>query len=306
MPYFNYLKSTRRRQLILEFVERYKHLKEIRLVIGEATILGQHFDLPQHIQGTFAHYKFTLKHHIWCKENLVNVITQTKLPSDWKYVAWIDADITFLNKNWALDAIDELKSENSHFIQLFDTMYFMDSSHTKGLMKFSSFGYKHQHNPYEWYMHLFGWHTGFAWACTRKALEKMEGLFDLGIIGSGDTYMALGMINKVDAYFARDFTKKYYQNISKEFYFQMKEFELKWNENKFKLSYVKGAIEHHWHGHHSNRKYDERKEILSKHRYDPTKDLMLDSEGLMSLSEIGERMQEDLKKYFVERNENEI
>jgi hypothetical protein len=38
------------------------------------------------------------------------------------------------------------------------------------------------------------WHPGFAWACTRKAYDKMEGLYDLSILGSGDHNMALSLI----------------------------------------------------------------------------------------------------------------
>ena len=33
-------------------------------------------------------------HEVWHKENLIN-IGVSRLPADWKYVAWIDADIQF-------------------------------------------------------------------------------------------------------------------------------------------------------------------------------------------------------------------
>ena len=41
------------------------------------------------------------------------------------------------------------------------------------------------------------WHPGYAWAMTRQAYEKIGGLYDVGVLGSGDSIMALSFINKV-------------------------------------------------------------------------------------------------------------
>ena len=302
LPYFNFVKSNRRRQLLLEFVERYKRLDNIRLVLAEAVVLGQLFDLPNKIDGIYAHHRFTLKHQIWCKENLINVVAKNKLPSDWKYLAWIDPDLTFQNKNWPQEAIYKLRNENTHFIQLFETVMEMNSFHTFSFNNASSFGFKHQQSPQEWYWEKFDRHVGLAWACKREAFDAMNGLFELGIIGSGDYYMALSMANKVDAYFEK-MIKASYKNVNKEFYFKIKEFELKWISNRFKFSYINGNVEHHWHGDLRDRQYNTRRWILSKHRYNPMKDLIRDDQGLMELSKVGERIHQDLKKYFLSRNE---
>ena len=193
-----------------------------------------------------------------------------------------------------------MRNENSHCIQPFDTLMHMDSKHGISLLNGSSFGYKHQKSSNEW-TNGFSWHTGFAWACSRKAYDALNGLFELGIIGTGDAYMALSMINRVNAYF--ELKKEFHQNISQEFYFRVKEFELKWKRNSFKLSFINGTVEHHWHGSLRDRHYDMRNKILGRHRYNPTKDLMRDDEGLMGLSKDGERMHDDLMKYFFTRNE---
>ncbi len=42
------------------------------------------------------------------------------LPINWKYVAWIDADIRFMNKNWVKETIEALRSGRAHFLQLFE------------------------------------------------------------------------------------------------------------------------------------------------------------------------------------------
>jgi hypothetical protein len=52
---------------------------------------------------------------VWIKENLINLGIKT-LPEDWKFVAWIDADITFLNQNWVDETKEKLQS--SDIVQL--------------------------------------------------------------------------------------------------------------------------------------------------------------------------------------------
>ena len=72
-------------------MERYKNYAGIRIIIIEASV--NDFDLPDEIEGSFMHLKYKLSSYFWCKENLINIAI-SKLPSDWKYVSWIDADIT--------------------------------------------------------------------------------------------------------------------------------------------------------------------------------------------------------------------
>ena len=68
------------------------------------------------------------------------------------------------------------------------------------------------------------------------------------------------------------------------------------------MTFINGTLKHDWHGPLKNRDYDERKRILGKYKYSPTLDLVRNDEGLLeSLSKSGERMLEDLKKYFVSR-----
>ena len=45
---------------------------------------------------------------VWTKENLLN-LGIARLPQDWKYVAWIDADIVFRHPNWAAETVHALQ-----------------------------------------------------------------------------------------------------------------------------------------------------------------------------------------------------
>ena len=58
--HFDYSKEGRRKQFVLEFLNRYKNLPGIRIVILEAAI-GDLFHLPDKLEGVFIHHKFKIK-----------------------------------------------------------------------------------------------------------------------------------------------------------------------------------------------------------------------------------------------------
>ena len=64
---------------------------------------------PRHIQ-------VRTHHEVWHKENLIN-IGVSRLPADWKYVAWIDADVQFARPDIVTETIHQLQ----HFsvVQMF-------------------------------------------------------------------------------------------------------------------------------------------------------------------------------------------
>ena len=113
LPYFNFCGFRRRRQLFIEFVNRIRKTPGIRIIISEAMGQAPLPDLP-----VWRHVTTETPHPIWIKENLVNVII-SDLPENWKYLSWIDADLTFLNRNWVQDTISELQTYD--IVQLFQT-----------------------------------------------------------------------------------------------------------------------------------------------------------------------------------------
>ena len=55
---------------------------------------------------------------LWHKENMVNLGIRKLLPTNWKAVAWIDADIEFENPTWAMDTLKILNGSKD-IVQLF-------------------------------------------------------------------------------------------------------------------------------------------------------------------------------------------
>jgi hypothetical protein len=161
----------------------------------------------------------------------------------------------------------------------------------------SSFGY--QYIKQKKYCNATGlnyWHPGYAWACTRKLYEKIGGLFQLGILGSGDTNMALSIVSN-GCNSINKFTSDNYKKSIIDF------------QNKIKnarIGYVPGVIRHHFHGSMKNRKYSERWKILVNHQYDPYNHINYNKDGIIIPSaSFPEQLKKEIFIYFQERNEDE-
>lgn len=293
LPYFNFCKYKRRIELFIQFIKSIKNVEGICIVISEATLSGQKFQLPSGLP-VFMHIKHTITNQLWIKENLINLAVKS-LPIDWKYMAWIDADLTFINPLWVDDTIKALKDYD--VIQMFSHCDNLDAK--GGVMKVDrSFGYMYRESgrPYHKTSHYGFWHPGYAWACTRKAYEQMQGLVDFGILGSGDRHMALALIGLVEY--------SYPGTIHSNYAKLLKEYQDRCLS--LRLGYINGKILHHWHGSLVDRRYVERWNILIKNAYDPILDIYKNDLGVISLTTSGKRLQRELEEYFIGRKEDKL
>jgi hypothetical protein len=289
LPYFNFCGFKRRRDLFIKFVEEMRLVKGIRIIISE--VIGP-APLPS-MKGPMKHLTFETKSRIWLKENLINMAIR-HFPATWKYVAWVDADVTFMNPTWVRDTLDEL--DQYSIVQMFQTAANLGP---KGeVFKVDkSFGYMYRGSgtPYTKNDRYGFWHPGYAWACTRNAWEQMGGLLDWAILGSGDRHMALALIGRVlDS--APGNIHENYRTMLREFQHACK---------GLTLSYVPGTILHHWHGSLENRRYRERWDILTQNKFNPLVDIgERGDNGLIQLTTSGQRMVTDLDNYFIGRKED--
>ena len=233
---------------------------------------------------------------LWHKENMINIGVNKLLPKDWKAFAWIDADIEFENINWALDAL-KLLNGSKDVIQLFS--HVLDLDNNENIMNiFSSFCFQYSKNKnYNNNNSLNFWHPGYAWAMTRKTFDKLNGLYDKSILGSGDNNMALCFINNGIKSINYNATYGYKKSI----------LEYQSKANNLRLGYIPGVIRHFFHGSKKNRKYSERWQILIKNNYDPYKDIIKNIDGLLiPTEECSKKLLKEIYNYFKERNEDEI
>jgi hypothetical protein len=125
----------------------------------------------------------------------------------------------------------------------------------------------------------------------------MGGLYELGILGSGDNIMMLSLLGNGEKAVISTSHVDYIDSIVK---FQNK-------VKKFRFGYVPGVIRHYYHGSKQNRRYHERWEILLKHDYSPYLHIKKDELGILVPTKLfPEQLRIDIYNYFKERNEDEI
>ena len=225
---------------------------------------------------------------------MINLGVKYLLPSDYKAFAWIDADIEFESVTWSTDALKILNGSKD-IIQLFSHSLDMNAKEQTMNMR-SCAGYQYSKGNKYYSSGNDYWHPGYAWAMTRRAYEKIGGLYEFGILGSGDFIMLMSLLNKGEVSVNSNNSEDYKKTILD---FQKK-------ISSLRLGYVPGVIRHYFHGSKKNRKYTERWKILVEHNYQPTTYITKDKKGiLIPTSEFPEQLVKDIYQYFLERNEDE-
>lgn len=267
-----------------------KNMITVEMSFGERSFVITEANNPQHVQ-------VQSNSELWFKENLWN-IGLSRIPKSAKYVAFIDADIRFLNKNVVCDAI--------HALQRYDVIQMHESVLDLGArgevcQVHTSLGYCHVNdilNPYGDKKHYlkFG-HPGMNMCFRKDTLEKLGGFIDRAILGSADHHMWLCFIGKGADSLPNSIHPEYRKMIMD--YQALCDVHLKKN-----IGYISGSIVHSFHGKKASRKYRERWDVLIKNKYDPTKDVYKNLHGVLELTGNKIKLRDDIRKYFDERNED--
>lgn len=279
--------------LLKEFVKRIEEEEEhVNLFIVEMIYENQKFIVTDKKNKNHLQVKTDVP--IWHKENMINLAVKYLLPSNYKAFAWVDADVEFENNSWALDTLKILNGCKD-VVQLFSHCVDMSNENTN-LNIFNSFGYSFNKEKKFTTKGQDYWHPGYAWAITKKAYDKIGGIYDKGILGSGDSIMALAFINKAESMNNINYSDDYNNS--------MLEYQLK--ASKLRLGYVPGVIRHYYHGSKKNRQYTERWKLLMKHNYSPIEHLTYDKQGILIPTETFPfDFKEDIMNYFRERKEDD-
>lgn len=246
---------------------------------------------------------------IWNKEAALS-LALSRLPLDWGYVAFVDADIMFHNPYWLTETVQKL--QHFHVVQMFAEAVDLGPKHEiiqrhRGFVKGyfdEGFKFPNKYRNKKDYCGGYGRngsfaHPGWAWAYTREALEHLGGLIDFAIAGSGDHSMACALIGEAERTFPGQIHSRYAQKI------------LRWQDRALKyikrdIGYVDGTISHFWHGAKKNRKYTERWSILLDNNFDPDLDLKRDTQGLYVWTDNNYKLRDAMRAYFAERSEDSI
>jgi hypothetical protein len=269
------------------------------LVTVEAAYADRDFEVTD--TGNPRHIQLRTKHEIWHKENLIN-IGVSRLPPDWKYLAWIDADVQFARPDIVAETIHQLQ----HFsvVQMFAHATDLGLKH-EPLRSFRGFVAQWMRQSGEGLpdTERYGdWHPGYAWACRRDAWDQLGGLIDFAIVGSADRYMACALIGEIA------------QSLSPEIARACPTYT-EWCLDsqaraeaciKHNIGFVDGLLLHYFHGAKKNRGYCNRSAILWNNRFDPAKDIKRDWQGMWQLTDQKIRLRDDLRAYFRSRDEDGV
>ena len=254
------------------------------------------------------HLQLRSREIVWHKERALNLIIH-RLPANWKYLAWVDADVTFVRTDW----INEIR----HQLQVYDILQPWKIAEDLDalehpIQRHMSFGAsfanrirtpKQATGNYEGSVILSSsagdmqaWHPGFAWAIRRDAFDKIGALFDTGICGAGDNHMAKALVG--------DAANSCHPQVSEGY----RSAVLEWGERAAMLyrniGYMDGLLLHHWHGPKAGRRYWDRWKILTETKFDPSKDLIREATGLFGLKPQRYELKRLLREYFLQRNED--
>lgn len=288
----NPAKFHRRYTLFNEFCDRMKLNKRVKLYTTELQLGERPF-------ATDSTFKVRSNHNLWHKENLINY-TIARLPQHAKYICTLDADVQFVNENWAEETIEALQIYSviqpfSHCIDMDYKQQVMETHKSFGFMyhtckrKF----YNTNDNIYSFF------HTGFAAAFTRDTFNKLGGMITVGIAGSGDHHFWTALVGEV------------MQSVPGNIHENYKTICLNYQENcerhiKRNVGYIPGIILHHFHGKKANRQYKSRWEYLIRNNFDPLTDINLDSNGIMQFTGNKPELEYDLREYASSRNEDNL
>jgi hypothetical protein len=240
---------------------------------------------------------------VWNKECLLN-IGVSRLPLEARHIATLDADIHFRKRGWVEETI--------HALQLYPVVQPWSDAYDLGpndehIAHHKSFArqffegkpvvpskrgfWKSDGGPYDYP------HSGYAWAWTRRALDQLGGLIEIGGMGSGDHHMALGLVGHADASIPIGVCPSYSGAIKR------------WETRALthlnrKVGFLWGTIEHAFHGRKADRKYIPRWDMFLKHGFDPETDLKRNSHGVMEFAGNKPALERAFDRYMREREED--
>jgi hypothetical protein len=148
----------------------------------------------------------------------------------------------------------------------------------------------------------WGW-PGGCWAYNVEALNKLGGLIDFCILGSGDWYMACGLIGEmkmaIDVRIAP--SQPYLAAL-----LHWQEIAERWIKRD--AGCVPGMLYHYFHGTTRNKGYGSRGDILTRNKFNPHADLKCDVQGLLQLETWEPRqikLRDQIRAYFAARREDD-
>lgn len=293
VPYFDHVNARVNRENLRVCLRNLSGNPLIKVTLSEG-IYHRPSELPDLSGAVFRHIKFRLESPVWVHQNLVNLALDD-LGEEWEYAAWVDKDIQFLNPFWDRETV-ALMEGGVDLAQPWSRVLFLGANRDleqdggqlanfeghgdpRGIMSFCQAKVRSLPKP---------GHTGNAWAIRKSFHRRIGKLFDLCIVGGGDTAMTAALNGRLDRPNLRVYGELF------------REHALKFAGAR--IGYVPGTIVHHYHGELQSRRYAERYDMLEKGGFDPGRDLSYAENGTLRLSNA--RLEQMIGEFFLSRGEH--
>lgn len=255
------------------------------------------------------HLQLRSRSEIWHKENMINLGVRrlTEVAPDWKYMAWIDGDISFVpshyydhRQNWMTETVHKLQHHS--VVQLFQTAIDLGPN-GEAFAKHEGFAWAYVNGRFNENAYKYTtFHPGFAWAIRREAFIHVGGLIETSILGASDRHMAYGILGIMKKSVEKGLDPSYSIPL------------LQWQDRAERyiqrdLGYLDGTILHHWHGKKKDRRYHDRWKILVRNQFNPFTDLRRNVQGLLELVVMEPRqirLRDEIRAYLRSRNEDSL
>jgi hypothetical protein len=241
---------------------------------------------------------------MWQKERLLNIALDA-LPSECGAVAWLDCDVLFSRQDWPEASLWAL--EKAALIQPFSTARdTLDRSsgalsesapscalsYCRGHPEELAFEYDENRVPRR---RLSA--PGFAWAARRELIASTR-FYDVCILGAGDRAMlhaANGRIaQEIEARMPSKAHAQHYRSWAVAFH----------DAVGGRIGYVPGDVVHLWHGDFRNRQYRIRFADFGRFAFDPTRDIVLNSQACWRWASLKPELHAFARDLFALRRED--
>lgn len=209
-------------------------------------------------------------------------LMEKKIPSRFKKLLFMDADVIFGNPKW-YDEVSRLLG-TYEVVQPFASCVWLDSTYTKLVQTRLSVAYMNRLSLYN-----HNYHPGFAWAFQRKWFKEV-GFYQHGITGSGDTMSTAAWMDV-------KFPAGYLHPSLVPSYTEYSRMVLP------KLACATGTVYHLWHGSAKNRKYVDRHRILDGIR-DVRSIVEPNTDGIWELT--NKAVDAKMREYFASREDDGV
>jgi hypothetical protein len=303
----NPIRWVSRIQLAREFLARMR-AAGVHLTLVEHAFGIRPFELQDEAVDVYVPVRGGDNSELWLKESLINVGVR-HLPRDWRFMAWIDADVNHQNPDWPTETLHAL--QHWPVVQTWSQCVDLNQHHEpirdeSGLMLNKSFGkawvdgdldaYDERHPTHpQGFSPYVRAHVGYAWAIRREAYEGVGGLISWVPTGAADWLMAMGFTGRLTPNPAR----------SEGFNRKLLAFQERCDDHvQRSVGYVDGLLTHYWHGSKKRRAYVGRDAMLQRTGFDPERDLVFDSNGIPELTGKNYKLRDFLRRYFRSRDED--